>query len=57
MVPFVCQYHGNVVYVPPGHMHQVENLQGCTKVDFNMDMLAELFAVCHVLIASYASCR
>lgn len=39
MVQVVHQYQGNV---PPGHQHQVENLQGCTKVDFNRYMLAEL---------------
>ena len=42
MIQVVHQYHGNKVCVLPGHMHQVENLQGCTKVDCDRYMLAEL---------------
>ena len=31
-IQIVYQHHEGVVYVPPGHMHQAENLQNCTKV-------------------------
>ena len=42
MVLDVYQHHGDVVYVPPGHMHQVENLQNCTKVAFDRYKVEEL---------------
>ncbi|DBA88811.1 TPA: hypothetical protein ACH3X1_014812 [Trebouxia sp. C0004] len=32
MVPIIKQRHGDMVRVPAGHMHQVENLEACVKI-------------------------
>lgn len=41
-IQVVYPHHEGVLYVPPGHMHQAEDLQNCTKVAFDRYMLAEL---------------
>ena len=41
-VPIIEQHHGDIVHVPAGHMHQVENLDGCVKMAWDKYVVAHL---------------
>ena len=38
----IKQRHGDLVHIPAGYMHQVENLQDCTKIAWDMYHAANL---------------
>ncbi|KAL0029489.1 hypothetical protein WJX77_011364 [Trebouxia sp. C0004] len=42
MVPIIEQRHGDIVHVPAGHMHQVENMAGCVKMAWDKYVVAHL---------------
>ncbi len=42
MVPIIKQRHGDMVHVPAGHMHQVENLEDCVKIAWDKYVAANL---------------
>lgn len=48
VVPTAEQRHGDVVHVPAGHMHQVENLEGCVKMAWDKYVVAHLNRDVHV---------
>lgn len=41
MVPIVMQRHGDLVHVPAGYMHQVENPEGCAKMVWDKYVVAQ----------------
>jgi len=42
MVPIIKQRHGDMVHVPAGHMHQVENLEDCVKIAWDKYVAANM---------------
>ena len=42
MVPIIKQRHGDLVHVPAGYMHQVENLHPCVKLAWDKYVAAHL---------------
>ena len=42
LMPIIEQRHGDMVHVPAGYMHQVENLQPCVKIAFDKYVCANL---------------
>ncbi len=42
MVPIIKQRHGDMVHVPAGHMHQVENLEDCVKTAWDKYVAANM---------------
>ena len=42
MIPIVKQCHGDMVHVPAGYMHQVENLHPCLKVAWDIYVVEHL---------------
>ena len=42
MLPIIKQHHGDMVHVPAGHTHQVENLEDCVQIAWDKYVAAKM---------------